>query len=54
MPNAVPSVCTCGYGDQEVDIGPDGCVPVPDGAGLGVAYDWDYIKANRVDLQVFD
>ena len=54
MPNAVPPVYTCGYGDQEADVGADGCVPVPDGPGLGVSYDWDFIAANRVDLRVFE
>ena len=31
----------------------DGCVPVPDGPGLGVVYDWDFIKANLVNKTVF-
>lgn len=53
-PNAVPPVYTCGYTDQLDCIGPDGCVPVPDGPGLGVTYDWDYIEANRTRLEVFD
>jgi L-alanine-DL-glutamate epimerase-like enolase superfamily enzyme len=26
----------------------DGCVPVPDGPGLGVVYDWDFIERNQV------
>ena len=26
----------------------DGCVTVPEGPGLGVTYDWDYIAARRV------
>ena len=54
MPNATPPVYACGYGDQETDLGPDGCVPVPEGPGLGVIYDWDFIDANRVDLKVFE
>lgn len=54
MPNAIPPVYTCGYGDQEADVGADGCVPVPDGPGLGVSYDWDFIAANRVDRLVFE
>lgn len=54
MPNAVPPVYTCGYSDQLEDIGTDGCVPVPDGPGLGVRYDWDLIARQRTQLHVFE
>ena len=54
MPNVVPPVYACGYGDQEENLEADGCVPVPDGAGLGVTYDWDFIAKNRVDHLVFE
>lgn len=53
MPNLVPPVYTCGYSDQPQDLGADGCVPVPDGPGLGVTYDWDLIEHNRTALMVF-
>ena len=53
MMNTVAPVYTCGYGDQETDLGADGCVPVPTGPGLGVTYDWDFITRNRVDHRVF-
>jgi L-alanine-DL-glutamate epimerase-like enolase superfamily enzyme len=53
MPNAVPPVYTCGYSDQAADLGVDGCVPVPDGPGLGVAYDWPFIERRRVQHHVF-
>jgi L-alanine-DL-glutamate epimerase-like enolase superfamily enzyme len=53
MPNMVPPVYTCGYSDQPEDIGKDGCVPVPDGPGLGVIYDWDFIERNRTALFVY-
>jgi hypothetical protein len=29
-------------------------VPVPDGPGLGVRYDWRFIEAQRLELTVFD
>ena len=45
-PNSIPPVYTDGYSDELDCIGDDGCVPVPTGPGLGVAYDWDYIRAN--------
>jgi len=54
MRNSVPPVYTCGYSDQAEDLGPDGCVPVPDGPGLGVVYDWDFIEKNRTALHVFE
>jgi L-alanine-DL-glutamate epimerase-like enolase superfamily enzyme len=53
MPNAVPPVYACGYSDQPDDLGADGCVPVPDGPGLGVSYDWEFIEKNRVEHLVF-
>ncbi len=53
MPNAVPPVYADGYSDQPEDIGSDGCVPVPDGPGLGVTYDWEYIERARVSLTVY-
>ena len=31
----------------------DGTVPVPTGPGLGVTYDWDYIRAHEMARQVF-
>lgn len=54
MLNSVPPVYTCGYSDQAEDLGADGCVPVPDGPGLGVVYDWDFIEKNRTALQVYE
>lgn len=53
MPNLIPPVYTCGYSDQPQDIGADGCVPVPQGPGLGVEYDWDFITSHQVDKFVF-
>jgi L-alanine-DL-glutamate epimerase-like enolase superfamily enzyme len=53
MPNTVPPVYTCGYSDQAEAIGQDGCVPVPDGPGLGVSYDWDFVERHRVAHHVF-
>ncbi len=53
-PNAVPPVYTCGYSDALDCIGADGCVGVPEGPGLGVAYDWDFIARNRTALKVFE
>jgi len=52
-PNAVAPVYACGYSDQLDCVGPDGCVPVPEGPGLGVVYDWDFIRRNAVATQTF-
>lgn len=54
MPNLVPPVYACGYSDQPTALAPDGTVPVPDGPGLGVTYDWGFIERNRVQHLVFD
>ena len=53
MRNTVPPVYMCGYSDQADALGTDGCVAVPDGPGLGVSYDWDFIERNRVKRIVF-
>ncbi len=47
MPNMVGPVYTCGYSDQPEDLPADGRVLVPDGPGLGVGYDWNFIIANK-------
>jgi L-alanine-DL-glutamate epimerase-like enolase superfamily enzyme len=52
-PNAVPPVYACGYTDQLDCIGEDGCVPVPTGPGLGVTYDWEFIRRRRTALHDF-
>ena len=54
MANLVPPVYTCGYSDQPEELGSDGCVPVPDGPGLGVTYDWALIERQRTALLVFE
>jgi L-alanine-DL-glutamate epimerase-like enolase superfamily enzyme len=47
MPNVVPPVYACGYSDQADAIDQNGTVPVPDGPGLGVTYDWDFILKHK-------
>ena len=34
-------------------MGTDGSVSVPDGPGLGVAYDWDFIDRNYTETLTF-
>ncbi|MGI9522417.1 MAG: enolase C-terminal domain-like protein [Hyphomicrobiaceae bacterium] len=52
-PNAVPPVYACDYSDQLDSIDQDGTVPVPGGPGLGVVYDWAYIRKNQTAAQTF-
>ena len=54
MRNAVPPVYTCGYSDDEADLPKSGRVPVPDGPGLGVTYDWAFIERQKVAELVFE
>ena len=54
MPNFVsPPWMADDYGDQLDDVGADGCIPVPQGPGLGVSYDWDFIESRVTDRQTF-
>lgn len=54
MPNVIPPIYTCGYSDQPQDIGKDGCVPVPQGPGLGVSYDWEFIHKHQTATHVLE
>lgn len=54
VPNPIAPVYACDYSDQLDAVGEDGAVPVPDGPGLGVTYDWDFIDEHRVAMHRFD
>ena len=43
-----PPIYADDYGDEVGNVGPDGCVPVPTGPGLGVTYDFDRIDGGEV------
>ena len=47
MANCVPPVYACGYADQPEALDAEGCVPLPEGPGLGVTYDWDFVERTR-------
>ena len=49
-----PPIYADGYGDGLDDVDADGCVPVPSGPGLGVAYDWDRISAWETGRRIFE
>ena len=44
--NTTPPVYLGDYEDQFDSIDDDGTVSIPNGPGLGVKYDWDYIEEN--------
>ncbi len=49
VPSTAPPIYKDGYEDGLYAIDSDGCVPVPEGPGLGVEYDWDFIMKHRTD-----
>ncbi|HNP34806.1 MAG TPA: enolase C-terminal domain-like protein [Woeseiaceae bacterium] len=51
--NALPPIYACGYSDEMDAVGPDGCVDVPTGPGLGVIYDWDWIHSHQSAVHTF-
>ena len=46
-------VYASGYADGLDAVDGDGCVPVPDGPGLGVAHDWEWIRAHERGVAVY-
>ena len=41
------------YSDTLESIDENGHVPVPDGPGLGVDIDWDFVEAHRTGLKSY-
>lgn len=41
------------YSDRLDSIDADGCVPVPDGPGLGVDIDWDFVRSHETGRHIF-
>ena len=39
--------------DELENIDKNGCVAIPQGPGLGVEFDWDWIKSHTVDTAIF-
>ncbi|MDP2949093.1 MAG: enolase C-terminal domain-like protein [Chloroflexota bacterium] len=48
-----PPVYRSDYQDGLDAISKDGCVPVPEGPGLGVEYDWDYIEKHAAGFVTY-
>ena len=53
IPTILPPIYADGYSEAMTAVGADGCYPVPDGPGLGVTLDWDYINHRRTGYHVF-
>mgnify|MGYP006291158651 CR=1 FL=1 len=49
-----PPIYNSGYSDGIDAIDDDGCAYVPDAPGVGVSYDWDFIRENSVNKVHFD
>lgn len=49
-----PPMYECGYHDELNCIDSDGTVPVNNRPGLGVEYDWDFVRANEVSRVVIE
>jgi L-alanine-DL-glutamate epimerase-like enolase superfamily enzyme len=49
-----PPIYACGYGDQLDDVESDGCLPVPQGPGLGVTYDRDKLSGWETARHVIE
>lgn len=52
-PNPLPHVYASDYSDDLESVGADGCFPVPEGPGLGVDYDWEFIAAHTTAVHRF-
>ena len=48
-----PPIYADDYSDQLEDVRIDGSVPVPDGPGLGLIYDWDKIKHWETGREIY-
>ena len=54
LPNILPPCYADGYRDELDSIDKDGMISIPDGPGLGVTYDWDWLNAHAVKRYVFE
>ncbi len=52
--NTTPPVYVGDYVDDLDAIDDDGTVPIPDGPGLGVEYDWEYIMDNELGGRTYE
>jgi L-alanine-DL-glutamate epimerase-like enolase superfamily enzyme len=51
---ALPPIYGPGYVENASAVGSDGCVGIPEGPGLGVEYDWEFIMGHRLNTHIVD
>ena len=49
-----PPIYADEYSDQLMGVAADGSIPVPDGPGLGLHYDWEKIRNWETGREVYD
>lgn len=54
LKNVLPPCYACGYKDDIDSIDADGYIDIPNGPGLGVTYDWDWLNSHATDRWVFE
>ena len=54
LANCIPQCYTCGYSDDLHSVDKDGNVYVPQGPGLGVTYDWNWVKKHMTNHWVYE
>jgi hypothetical protein len=42
------------YSDDLDSVDTTGCVPVPEGPGLGVTVDWDWVHKNEIGRVIYE
>ena len=52
--NTKPPIYPPEFTDELQNVDENGHVPVPQGPGLGVEINWDYIESNRLDTLVYE
>ena len=54
LKNVIPPCYADGYKDELDSIDKDGMISIPNGPGLGVTYDWDWLNAHTTKKYVFE
>ena len=54
LKNAIPQCYACEYSDDLHSVDADGTVYVPQGPGLGVTYDWDWVNKRTTKRWVYE
>lgn len=54
LKNIIPPCYADGYQDELDSIDKNGMITIPNGPGLGVVYDWDWLNAHTVKKYVFE